>query len=136
MKHAVALAIALLFNACANLLMKAGMTPVGDAGGLLKDGASGAVRTVLLSPVLVTGLVCFALNAACYMFALQSQALKISLAYPVMVGGGYAIIATVAYFLLHERMTPAQWVGVGLILAGVFIIAARTQGHPATPPAA
>ena len=130
MKYVFALAVALILNACANLLMKVGMTEVDDSGGLLKDGALGAVRTVLLSPVLITGLVCFALNAAFYMFALQSQTLKISLAYPVMVGGGHAIIATVAYFLLNERMTLGQWGGVILILAGVLLIAARTSGHP------
>ena len=130
MKYVFALSVDQILNACANLLMKVGMTEVDDSGGLLKDGALGAVRTVLLSPVLITGLVCFALNAAFYMFALQSQTLKISLAYPVMVGGGYAIIATVAYFLLNERMTLGQWGGVILILAGVLLIAARTSGHP------
>ena len=126
MKYLIALAVALLLNASANLMMKAGMIRVQDGGGLLAGGLPAAVRTVLTSPVLMVGLVCFALNAACYMFALQSQALKISLAYPVMVGGGYAIIATIAYFWLDERMTVGQWVGVVLILAGVLTIAVRT----------
>ena len=126
MKYLIALAVALLLNASANLMMKAGMIRVQDGGGLLAGGLPAAVRTVLTSPVLMVGLVCFALNAACYMFALQSQALKISLAYPVMVGGGYAIIATIAYFWLNERMTVGQWVGVVLILAGVLTIAVRT----------
>jgi len=126
MKHVIALAAALLLNATANLLMKAGMNRVDAAGGLLRNGLPAAVRTVLLSPVLMIGLTCFALNATFYMFALQSPALKISLAYPVMVGGGYAIIATAAYFALGERMTPGQWVGVALILAGVFVVAFRT----------
>ena len=126
MKYLIALAIALLLNASANLMMKAGMIRVQEGGGLLAGGLPAAVRTVLTSPVLMVGLVCFALNAACYMFALQSQALKISLAYPVMVGGGYAIIATIAYFWLDERMTVGQWVGVVLILAGVLTIAVRT----------
>ncbi len=131
MKYVVALATALVLNACANLMMKAGMNKVEQAGGLLQDGLPAAVRTVLLSPVLMAGLICFGLNAAFYMFALQSPTLKISLAYPVMVGGGYAIIATVAYLLLNERMTPGQWVGVGLILAGVILIAARTSAQAA-----
>ncbi len=126
MKYLIALAVALLLNASANLMMKAGMIRVQEGGGLLAGGLPAAVRTVLTSPVLMVGLVCFALNAACYMFALQSQALKISLAYPVMVGGGYAIIATIAYFWLDERMTVGQWVGVVLILAGVLTIAVRT----------
>ena len=125
MKYVIALVTALLLNATANLMMKAGMIRVQAEGGLLTGGLAAAVRTVLTSPVLMIGLICFALNAACYMFALQSQALKISLAYPVMVGGGYAIIATVACLWLGERMTVGQWVGVVLIMAGVLTIAVR-----------
>ncbi len=132
MKYIVALIAALSLNAAANLMMKAGMTRVEAAGGLLKDGLPGALRAVATSPILVVGLTCFALNAAFYMFALQSPTLKISLAYPVMVGGGYAIIASVAYLVLGDRMTAGQWIGVALVLTGVLIIAIRT---PALPPA-
>lgn len=131
MKYVVALITALLLNAAANLMMKAGMTRVESAGGLLQDGLPAAVRTVLLSPILMVGLICFALNACFYMFALQSSTLKISLAYPVMVGGGYAIIAVLAYLVLGERMTVGQWIGVVLVLAGVLIIAGRTPAVPA-----
>ncbi len=133
MKYIVALIAALLLNAAANLMMKAGMTRVEAAGGLLKDGLPGALRAVATSPILVVGLTCFALNAAFYMFALQSPTLKISLAYPVMVGGGYAIIASVAYLVLGDRMTAGQWIGVALVLTGVLIIAIRTPA--ALPPA-
>jgi len=125
MKYAVALVVALSLNACANLLMKVGMNRVESSGGLLRAGVVGGVRTVLTSPILLVGLACFALNAAFYMYALQSPTLKISLAYPVMVGGGYAIIATVAYFL-GERMGLVQWMGVILVLGGVFLIAGAT----------
>ncbi|MFQ5492299.1 MAG: DMT family transporter [Phycisphaerae bacterium] len=131
MKYVLALMMALLLNASANLMMKSGMTRVQEGGGLLEHGAAGAMRAVLTSPVLLAGLVCFALNAAFYMFALQSPTLKISLAYPVMVGGGYAIIAAVAYLVLGERMTPGQWVGVILVLAGVIVIAVKTPAGSA-----
>lgn len=134
MKHVIALGLALVLNASANLLMKAGMIRVQADGGLLSRGLPAAVVTVLTSPILVIGLACFALNAAFYMFALQSPALKISIAYPVMVGGGYAIIAVVAYGWLGERMTPGQWVGVLLVLAGVITIALRTPPEAQAPP--
>jgi multidrug transporter EmrE-like cation transporter len=85
------------------------------------------------TPILLAGLVCFGMNAFLYMFALQSKSLKISLAYPIMVGGGYAIIATVAYVApnLKERMSVGQWVGVALILAGVLIVAGLTPAESA-----
>jgi len=92
----------------------------------------GAASTVLTSLPLLIGLTCFILNAAFYMYALQSPALKISLAYPIMVGGGYALIALVAR--LHpawgERLTGGQIAGVALVLAGIVLIASQTEPTP------
>ncbi len=124
--HWLSLLIALTLNATANVLMKVGMSRIDLAGGVFKDGRAGAIIKVLSSPVLVIGLLCFGLNACFYMFALQSKALKISIAYPVMVGGGYAIIAVVGYLALGERLTWMQTAGVALILSGVVLIAAQT----------
>ena len=128
MKYVLALCGALVLNAAANLMMKMGSAKVAHAGGFLSNGATGAVRTVLTTPVLLAGLICFGLNAFLYMFALQSKTLKISIAYPLMVGGGYAIIAITAAFWpgLRERLTIGQWAGVALVLAGVILIAIRT----------
>lgn len=131
MQYLIALGSALVLNAAANLMMKIGMTRVQASGGLLKSGPVGAAVTILSSPVLLAGLICFAANAVFYMFALQSKALKISLAYPIMVGGGYAIIALVAYAALQERLAPVQWAGVLLILVGVCLVAAQTAPHAA-----
>ncbi len=125
--HGFALLVALLLNAAANLLMKTGMSRIQGSGGLFSEGPRGAVMAVLTSPVLVIGLACFGLNAGFYMFALQSKALKISVAYPLMVGGGYAIIAAVAYLVLGEQLNLAQKLGVALILAGVILVAYQTD---------
>lgn len=129
MKYVLALIFALVLNAGANLLMKAGMKPVQEAGGVLRDGVLPAVKTVLSSSTLMLGLVFFAVNAVFYMYALQSKALKISIAYPVMVGGGYALIAVVARFhpALAERLTLGQVLGVLMVLVGVIMIAVNTD---------
>ena len=127
MAYLAALIVALVLNAAANVLMKIGMKSVADAGGVLKDGAIGAIKTVVTSPTLLLGLAFFALNAVFYMYALQSKALKISVAYPIMVGGGFAVIALVARFhpALRERLAWDQWLGVGLVLVGIVLIAWR-----------
>lgn len=130
--HETALLLALLLNATANIMMKVGMSKVQADGGLLRSGAAGAAATIVSSPVLLFGLLCFALNALFYMFALQSKALKISIAYPVMVGGGYAIIAAVGFLYLGERLNAAQWTGVALILAGVMMVALQTNSAVTT----
>ncbi|MFQ5462908.1 MAG: DMT family transporter [Phycisphaerae bacterium] len=130
MQHVLALAVALVLNATANLLMKIGMKTVAEDGGVLRDGAFGAFRIVLGRWPLVIGLSCFVLNAGFYLYALQSKALKISVAYPIMVGGGFAMIAVVAYLhpALRETLTLMQKIGIGLVLAGIVLIAAESRG--------
>jgi multidrug transporter EmrE-like cation transporter len=121
--------LALVLNAAANLLMKIGMKNVQASGGLLKDGPAAGVAVILSSGTLLTGLCCFAMNAAFYMYALQSPALKISVAYPVMVGGGYALIAAIAHWhpALRESLTAVQKLGVGLVLMGILFVASGTR---------
>ena len=132
MRYVLALFVALLLNACANLLMKVGMKSVETSGGLFKDGTLPALKTLLTSAPLLVGLTCFALNAGFYMYALQSKSLKISLAYPIMVGGGFALIAVMARLhpSLAERLTWGQITGVGMVLAGVILIAAQSERVP------
>jgi small multidrug resistance pump len=128
-KYVLALAAALVLNACANVLMKLGMKPIEAGGGVMKNGVGGAIKAVLGSPTLLIGLTCFALNAAFYMYALQSRTLKISLAYPIMVGGGFVLIAAAAYLHpdLGERLTLWQKLGVGFVLLGITLIAAQLK---------
>jgi small multidrug resistance pump len=128
MKYVLALMIALVLNATANLLMKGGMKSVAETGGVLKDGLVAGVGTILSSATLMIGLICFALNAGFYMYALQSKALKISIAYPIMVGGGYALIAIIARLhpALAERLTLGQACGVAFVLIGIILIAIQT----------
>jgi small multidrug resistance pump len=127
MKYLFALFAALLLNATANVLMKVGMKTASASGDILRDGLPGAIKTIATSPPLVIGLLCFALNAALYMYALQSKTLKISLAYPIMVGGGFALITIAAHLhpALLERLTFGQWAGVALVMAGITLIAAQ-----------
>ncbi len=129
MKYVVALSVALVLNAAANVLMKVGMKSMAASGGVLRNGLIAAVKSLTTSTVLMIGLACFALNAAFYMYALQSKTLKISIAYPIMVGGGYALIAVVARLhpALNERLTWGQMLGVGLVLLGVLLIALQAD---------
>jgi multidrug transporter EmrE-like cation transporter len=133
MQYVFALTAALILNATANLLMKAGMNTVAASGGVLRDGIAVGIKTVLTSLPLVIGLTCFGLNAALYMYALQSKTLKISIAYPIMVGGGYALIAIVARLhpALAERLTWGQAAGVSLVLIGIILIASQGESAAA-----
>jgi len=117
--HLIALICAVMFNATANLLLKFAARQLDRGEGIL----AGGIKTVLTCPTLILGLIFFALNVPLYFFALAK--FKVSLAYPIMVGGGFAIIVTVASVSgLAERLSPAQWVGVTMILLGVVVVSA------------
>ena len=111
----VYLAAALTLNALANVLIKYSMSrgtrPLVGIGGPLAP---------FLSWSYLLGILCFATNLACYSLALRK--LKLSLAYPLMVSLGYLVILAFSWFWFGERLTFLQYVGIVLILAGVWFV--------------
>lgn len=121
--HYVFLVIALIFNALANILMKlANVRGITDHNCTLSERISG----VYLSWPFIGGIVLFGLNLICYTFALSKM--QLSVAYPIMVGSGFAIIGVSSYFLFNERLTPMQITGTLLILLGVILLAYQSKG--------
>ncbi len=127
MIYVIALALAVILNASANLLMKFGVQAINKSSGMLPAGNPiGVLKALLGSPLILAGLFCFATNVILYSYALQK--FKVSLAYPIMVGAGFGIIAIVARFSgLNEKLLPSQWIGVALIFAGVILISITVQ---------
>ncbi|MFA5863875.1 MAG: SMR family transporter [Phycisphaerae bacterium] len=127
MWHVLALTAAVVLNASANLLLKFGMRaiqaqPIAAAG----EGAAHTFKSMIFSPLILLGLVFFALNVPLYAFALGK--FKVSLAYPIMTGCGFGIIVLVAGFSgLQERLDWTQLVGVALILIGVIVVSSGMQ---------
>ena len=124
MIHIISLVVALVLNATANLLIKAGARAieqqrVGEAAVPLV----GALKAAMVSPWIIGGVICFGLNLAAYSYALTK--LPVNWAYPIMVSAGYAIIVCGAAVWFSERLSPRQIVGVAVILAGVWIVASE-----------
>ena len=128
MKYAVALALALTLNATANLMMKFGVKRFGASGVTLEHGPGAVGGALLTNWVLMVGLFCFAVNVAFYTYALSG--IKISVAYPIMVSGGFVIIALIAWKYLGETLSTAQWAGVAMILVGVYLVAREMKAVP------
>ena len=111
------LATALVLNATANILIKYSATrivPAPPGAPLLSRVGS------VLHPAFLIGLCLFALNVFAYQAALRS--LRLSVAYPIMVSGGYLIILLVSWGLFQERLSPVQYAGALLILAGIWLV--------------
>jgi multidrug transporter EmrE-like cation transporter len=126
-RYVAALIAALVLNATANLLIKAAARSIEDSGGLLSGGVVAAARLVATNWLFIVGVICFGLNLLAYLYSLQR--LDISLAYPIMVSCGYAIIVVVARFM-GERLAAAQWVGIGLMLVGVWLVGTSVKAGP------
>jgi small multidrug resistance pump len=124
MKYGVALFLALTLNAAANLMMKFGVERLKTAGISMQQGLVPLGTAIITNWVLMLGLCCFASNVILYTFALKG--FPISIAYPIMVSGGFAIISIVAWMYLGETLSYVQWLGVGLILIGVWLVARQT----------
>lgn len=121
--HIAALAMAVVLNASANLLLKFGMKAI-QSPPAPGPQATGTLFRMATSPLILLGLIFFALNVPLYAFALGR--FKVSLAYPIMTGCGFGIIVLVAGLSgLQERLDWLQWVGVALILAGVIVVSSR-----------
>lgn len=125
MQHWIALLVAMCLNALANLLVKIGAKKLDAAGGMLGGGAGEGLRRFVTNPTILLGLFCFGTNVLLYIYALQGRTLKITVAYPIMVGGGFVIIALVARFhpTLAEHLSMSQWAGIVLVMIGIVLLA-------------
>ena len=57
------------------------------------------------------------------------RAADMSLAYPLMRGLAPALVAAFGMLWLGETLSPAAWIGIGLICGGVFGTAIAVRGH-------
>ena len=122
MLHVISLVVALLCIAAMNLLIKAGAKMIETeqgAGGVLS--VLTTAKAAVSNPWIIGGMICGILNLATYTFALRK--FPVSTAYPIMTGISYAIIVCGAAVWFSERLTAWQIVGMGLIMAGVWIVA-------------
>ena len=97
-----------LRNASAQLLLKAGTNAMPLGLGLA------------LEPHILGGLACYAISVVVWIIALSR--VPVSIAYP-MLSIGYVVNAIAAWQLLGESLSLLRLAGIGVIIAGVFMVA-------------
>jgi multidrug transporter EmrE-like cation transporter len=97
-----------LLNAAAQLLLKAG-TAAAPLG----------VR-LAVEPHILGGLACYAVSVVVWIIALSR--IPVSVAYP-MLSMGYVVTALAAWQLLGESLSALRLGGIGVIIAGVVMVA-------------
>jgi multidrug transporter EmrE-like cation transporter len=100
--------VGVLLNAAAQLLLKAGTNamPLG--------------LRLAIEPHILGGLACYVISVVVWVIALSR--VPVSIAYP-MLSIGYVVNAVAAWYLLGETLTPMRLTGIGIIIAGVFLVA-------------
>ena len=100
-------------------LLKIGMTKVGPIGLATLRQPVALVRIALSVWQVWVGLGLYLLSAAMWIIALSI--VPLSVAYPFL-GLTYIGVSAVAVVKLGEWLTPAQWIGIGLVVAGVVTV--------------
>ncbi len=107
---------ALILNAVANILIKAGMSRPDTQGGLLET-----LKVKWLSLPVILGVIFFGLALGAYSITLKKMPL--SVAYPIMTTGGLFIISAVSVLYFKETITPLQMIGLVLLVGGIWLVA-------------
>lgn len=118
----------ILFGALGDSLLSRGMKEVGAVP--LTD--ISRLILAVTNPWVAVGILLLLAFFASYMNALSWADLTYVLP---ATSVGYILLALVAKFALHETISPARWLGIGLIAAGVGFVAGGPALTPA-PPAA
>ena len=86
---------------------------------LRRDGRNRTWLRMLVSSPMLIWLLCYAVTAVLWLLTLRS--IPLSQAFPIL-GLQFALIPLAAWRLLHEHMTPTQWIGVVVIVLGVALV--------------
>lgn len=115
----ILVAICIVFGAVGQILMKNGMSQVGEIGGLTKLINMNTVLLMFTNTYVISGLVLYAMAAFLWLGALSN--LNVSFMYPLL-SLGYVLTAILGLMFLQEHVTWLRWSGIGLVIMGCFLI--------------
>jgi multidrug transporter EmrE-like cation transporter len=108
-----------LLNAAAQLLLKAGVTRVGEFQFSLDNAVPIGIKLAMQLPI-IGGLACYGISVVVWIMALSR--VPVSVAYP-MLSIGYIVNAFAAYWLFGESLNAQKLIGIGVIVVGVYLVA-------------
>ena len=108
-----------LLNAGAQLLLKAGTNELGVIT-LTRDAWGETLLRMATQGHFVAGAACYVLSLVVWILGLSR--VPVSVAYPLL-SVGYIVNAIAAHYLFGEAVTVTRWLGIGFIVAGVFLVA-------------
>lgn len=113
-------AMSILFGAVGALLMKIG---AGQMGAIQLDSVQailGFVGKMFTSATVLGGMTMYFLSAAVWLYLLTK--LEVSVVQPILALT-YVATPILAIFFINERVPLARWLGIVVIIIGVFLVA-------------
>jgi drug/metabolite transporter (DMT)-like permease len=118
-KTVVLVLIAGLLGGTGHVLLSKGMKTVGDLTEAPSSLVGGMIARAVSNPWLILGVVLQASFFFLYLTLLSRD--DVSKILP-MTAFDYIVVASLAYLILNEPVTPARWTGIGFIVLGVFLV--------------
>ncbi len=109
-----------LLNVCGHVFLKVGMNQVGQIGArsIVEFGLSS-----IANPFVLLGLTGYVSSVAGYVVVLSRT--QLSVAYPILMSSGYALVVLVSFLWLREPFNLLKWLGLFLIFAGVVLVSVK-----------
>lgn len=108
-----------LLNAAAQLLLKAGTNRLGVIT-LTIDNWTAMLSRMAGEGYFIAGVTFYGVSLIVWIIGLSR--VPVSVAYP-MLSLGYIVNAIAAHYLFGEAVTVQRWLGIGFIVAGVYLVA-------------
>jgi drug/metabolite transporter (DMT)-like permease len=121
----VLILISVSLAALAQLTLKSGMNQVTEANGGAVTMSADSMKAIATNLTVWGGLALFGLSAVVWLFVLSRTSL--SFAYP-FAALTYLLIVLVDRFVFHETVPPRRWLGVGMIMIGIVLVARTAPG--------
>jgi drug/metabolite transporter (DMT)-like permease len=116
------------FSSLGNVLLSKGMKQIGEISNYSPSGLFEVFLKTFASGTIWLGILTLTVSFVSYLLLLSWA--DYSFVQPVCAIG-YAVVAILSYFLLHEMISPMRWAGVVLICGGVALVSGtnpRTVG--------
>jgi small multidrug resistance pump len=111
------MAVVVALNVCGHVFLKVGMNQVGQIGQRTPIEFAIASATNIF---VLAGLAGYVTSVTGYIFVLSKT--NLSVAYPILMSTGYALVVLVSFLILKEPFNTLKWAGIALILVGVILI--------------
>ena len=135
LKLLLILLVGLTFESTGVVLLKKGMTQIGDMNGITVVEIFRVCKSGATNPQILLGVFFEALFFVCLLILMSKS--DISFLWP-LTGLSFVFATFAAIWFLGESVSVVRWIGVALIVAGAAFISysQHAKEKPAPPPAA